>query len=228
MSGTLTTGDPTWDRPSCTAYSGNTEWYDWYEFTVSVTGTYDIEIVGLTGDLDDPYYLLYEDSFNPADPFTNCIAADDDGGSYSELASGLSVNLTAGTTYILVTTQCCDGTTPGEDDGGYTNRIQLVLAEEEAAPVEPPPGPDMVPIPAGAVVGTFTEATALLYAPAADATTDTVITPGKTLWVFGLDASGMYYQVIMSGGYYWVPVGNIGPTYDDVWNGTPLPTEVVE
>lgn len=30
--------------------------------------------------------------------------------------------------------------------------------------------------------------------------------PGQSLYVFGVDASGEFYQVLMSGDFYWVPV----------------------
>ncbi len=89
-------------------------------------------------------------------------------------------------------------------------------------------GRDMVDLPAQAVVGTFVQNTPLLYAPDAAATTDTVLEIGKTLWVLGVDSSGQFYQVLMSGNKAWVPVSSMGPNFDEVWNGTPLPTTVVE
>ena len=89
------------------------------------------------------------------------------------------------------------------------------------------PGPDDVAMPAGSVVGAFVATTPLYRAPQADATTTYVMDAGKTLWVLGVDASGMYYKVILAGGYYWVPVSTMGPNYDAVWNGTPLPVTVV-
>ncbi len=97
----------------------------------------------------------------------------------------------------------------------------------EAEPV-PVPGPDMVEIPAGSVVGTFTGNTALLWMPDASAISPNVMAIGQSLWVTGLDESGGFYQVLLSGKFYWVPAGSIGPTYDDVWNGTLLPTTTIE
>lgn len=97
-------------------------------------------------------------------------------------------------------------------------------------PVNPnePPGPDMVEIPAGSVVGTFTGWTNLYSAPLEGAISEHVMAPGQWLWVTGLDESGLFYQVILSGKFLWSPVENIGPTYDDVWHGMPLPTQTVE
>jgi hypothetical protein len=105
---------------------------------------------------------------------------------------------------------------------------EVPVVEVEAVVEEPVPGPDMVAIPVGAVVGTFTTTTALYWSPdAADATSDVMLV-GQSLWVYGLDSSGAFYQVLLSGKTYWVPVGAVGPTFDAVWNGTPLPTTIVE
>ena len=89
------------------------------------------------------------------------------------------------------------------------------------------PGPDMVLIPEQAVVGAFVVDTVAYFAPQADAATEIVIEAGKTMWVYGVDESGMYYKVMLSGKYFWVPVGTLGPNYDEVWNGAPLPTDIV-
>jgi hypothetical protein len=89
------------------------------------------------------------------------------------------------------------------------------------------PGPDMVDIPSTAVVGAFVVTTPIYFAPQADAATTTVMEAGKTLWVYGVDASGKFYKVMMSGKFFWVPVSTMGPNYDAVWQGHPLPTDVV-
>lgn len=122
-SGNLGAGDPTWQRPTCHNVTDNVEWYDVQGFWVTQTGTYTITIANLTGNLDDPYYLLYQYSFSPTSPNANCVADDDDSGPYSDWASELNVTLIQGRQYFLVTTQCCDGTDVGGDDGGYTNQI---------------------------------------------------------------------------------------------------------
>jgi hypothetical protein len=43
-----------------------------------------------------------------------------------------------------------------------------------------------------------------------------------------VDASGEFYQFVWSCNLLWAPVNTLGPNFDDVWNGTPLPTTVVE
>ncbi len=89
------------------------------------------------------------------------------------------------------------------------------------------PGPDMVPLPETAAVGTFVASTPAFWTPDPTADTGVVFEAGKTIWVLGVDASGHYYQVVLSGIYLWVPVESIGPNYDAVWNGSPLPTAIV-
>lgn len=75
--------------------------YDTYTFTASVSGDY---IFNTTAAYDS-FVFLYEGSFNPADATTNGVMGNDDtifGNTF--YASGFEVTLTAGTTYIYVTT----------------------------------------------------------------------------------------------------------------------------
>jgi len=89
-------------------------------------------------------------------------------------------------------------------------------------------GADMVPIPSQAVVGSFVTTTPVYGSPDPNAASTTVMEAGKTAWVYGVDASGQFYKVMLAGKFFWVPVNTMGPNYDEVWNGTPLPTTVVD
>jgi hypothetical protein len=89
------------------------------------------------------------------------------------------------------------------------------------------PGADMVLIPSYAVQGTFVTTTYALFAPDAAAATTHVMEAGSSVWVYGTDESGQFYYVMLSGRFFWVPAATIGPNFDEVWQGTPLPTEVV-
>lgn len=90
------------------------------------------------------------------------------------------------------------------------------------------PGPDLVPIPEQAVVGSIVQTTPLYYEPRESALTDTVMEAGKTLWIYGMDESGAYYKGMLAGILFWLPVDTVGPNYDEVWHGTPLPADVVD
>jgi hypothetical protein len=85
-----------------------------------------------------------------------------------------------------------------------------------------------VPIPATAVVGTFLGDTPTYYEPGKLVVPSVVIQAGKTAWTLGVDETGAYRKIIWACQYLWVPEGSMGPNYDDVWNGKPLPMDVVE
>lgn len=84
-----------------------------------------------------------------------------------------------------------------------------------------------IPLTASSVVGTFVQTTPLYWQPNADGLTNIVIESGKSYWVLGQDESGAYYRVIIGCSPAWVPVSAVGPNYDDIWGGRPLPTNVV-
>ena len=138
FSGALAPGDTTWDRPYCDgSLEGSIEFYDQQTFHVTVDGNYDITMPVMTGTISpDGYFLLYEESFDATSPATNCIAEDDDGGAGSLDPAILGIPLVANTNYVLVTTQCCDGTSA--DEGiAYTNDItgpgEIVLGPFQVA-----------------------------------------------------------------------------------------------
>ncbi|MBI5961375.1 MAG: hypothetical protein HY866_21730, partial [Chloroflexi bacterium] len=54
------------------------------------------------------------------------------------------------------------------------------------------------------------------------------IPAGNSARVIGQDASGQYYKIIWVCDFVWVSKATMGPNYDQVWNGAPLPTGVVE
>lgn len=97
-------------------------------------------------------------------------------------------------------------------------------ADDVAA--EPVPGCDvLITIPANAVGATITAETPVYWQPGA--VTAEVFPAGLNVRALGVDASGMYTKVVYACGYYWVPSNVIGPNFDAVWNGAPLPTDVV-
>ena len=89
-------------------------------FSVDTGGSYTITMTAATGPSPDGFFALYETRFDPANPQTNCKTTNDDIG--SGFSPSIVFTLQAGRTYVLVTTQCCDGTTAGEEIG-YTNEI---------------------------------------------------------------------------------------------------------
>lgn len=85
----------------------------------------------------------------------------------------------------------------------------------------------MMDMPSTAVVGAFVAETRAYWTPGALIEPEVVFEAGKTAWVLGVDETGEYYKIVWGCSYLWVPVSSMGPNYDEVWNGTPLPTDVV-
>lgn len=83
---------------------GNQAYFHTYLFTPSVTGTYTFAGCG-TPNTFDIFGSLYQNAFNPAAPATNLLQADDDanGAGCSPWGASMTQNLTAGVTYVLVT-----------------------------------------------------------------------------------------------------------------------------
>lgn len=91
------------------------------------------------------------------------------------------------------------------------------------------PGCDLLlNVPETAVGGTFVTDAPIFWAPDSSATTEYVITAGNSALVIGVDASGQFRKIVWGCDLLWVPAGALGPNYDAVWNGAPLPADVVD
>jgi hypothetical protein len=86
----------------------------------------------------------------------------------------------------------------------------------------------LMPIPATAVGGAFVADAPTYWAPGEPTNPLVTIKAGNTARVIGKDASGQYYKIIWVCDFLWVPVNTMGPNYDSVWNGAPLPNEIVQ
>ncbi|MBP8974695.1 MAG: hypothetical protein KBH93_12545 [Anaerolineae bacterium] len=120
---------------------------------------------------------------------------------------------------------------------GFSEQLVMeVTGECDGLPwVEPEPEPAalpgcdvLMPIPATAVGGTFVADAPVYWAPGELTSPLVTITAGNSARVIGLDSTGEYYQIIWVCDFVWVPRATLGPNYDAVWNGAPLPTAVVE
>ncbi len=87
------------------------------------------------------------------------------------------------------------------------------------------PGCDQfMPISSSSVVGTFVLNAPLYWAPGELVQPYTEIPAGKTAWVIGVDPSRQYYQIVWVCNVLYVPRYTMGPNFDSVWTGRPLPT----
>ena len=104
----------------------------------------------------------------------------------------------------------CTGGSVASNGSDYATRLANV------------PGCDArIQIPNNAVMGTFTRATDTYYAPGALTHPVVNIPAGKTAWVISND--GDYYHILWGCTFLMVPVDSMGPNYDALWNGKPLP-----
>jgi|GEM_PF-6138084 len=112
-SGVLANTDARWDRnvsgTTCGATAVYDEYYDILTFTVSTTGSYTFDMCTPGTDWDG-HASLYQNSFNGSNPCgtpANFIIANDNGNTAVGNCDNdprITATLTAGTTYILVTT----------------------------------------------------------------------------------------------------------------------------
>jgi hypothetical protein len=88
------------------------------------------------------------------------------------------------------------------------------------------PGCDaLIPMPTQARMGQFVMTTPIYWGPGNLVSPIVELEAGKTAWVFGVDASGAYYQILWQCARLWVPVNSMIPANDGVnWLGAPLPT----
>jgi len=80
-----------------------------------------------------------------------------------------------------------------------------------------------MPLSETAVVGAFVKTTPTYWTPSQLTNPLITIPAGKTAWVLGRDPTGQYYKIVWVCSLLWVPVNAMGPNYDDVWKGRPLP-----
>ena len=118
---------------------------------------------------------------------------------------------------------------PGFSGGvSYVSTITWDCTTGETIVVEKPGCDVLMPIPATAVGGTFVADAPVYWKPGELTNPLVTIKAGNSARVLGLDASGEYYKIIWVCNFLWVPRATLGPNYDAVWHGAPLPTGVVK
>jgi hypothetical protein len=193
-----------WVSLSCTqgAFS-----FDWVEVPESRPLAQNENILARVEVWDSTGTLLGTQNFGPLEVFT--------GGPFSGTISFSQTPVSPVTFKLFYLIEY----PTGADGAWFEADRRVVEANCQAAP-----GCDVqMPIPDTAVVGAFVRTTPAYWAP--DKLTNPLITipVGKTAWVLGTDPSGRYYEIVWVCDLLWVPVNTMGPNYDDVWKGRPLP-----
>jgi hypothetical protein len=115
--------------------------YNVFQFTVTVGGQYSFLSTSLEPVNLDPFLVLYANAFNPLNPLTNFVIANDDFNG-SRTQSGFTTTLSVGTSYFLVTTGKTGA--PGVlffDAGRFTNTISGPGSIAAGAPTSTVPEP---------------------------------------------------------------------------------------
>jgi hypothetical protein len=214
LSGTISPGGPTMPvvfitTPNCTGQGATQVLYAQHQFTVDANGTYDFSV---SSDAGFASVYIMSASFNPANGFPACLAADNSGNPVT-----VSLNLTAGTTYYAIPFD----DTFAQVGGSYTLTISgpggVGLAGSGGCGID---------IPAGSVVGEA-PAGAQVFSSPGNVAPGIVLNPG-TYWVIGQDASQTYYKVVLACQFVWVRKDTMGPSWQPPQNGAALPTGIVQ
>ncbi len=82
-------------------------------------------------------------------------------------------------------------------------------------------------VPSTSVVGEAPAGARVYYEPGKLTESPAITLNPGTYWVIGQDTSETYYKIVLACQFRWVLKDTMGPNYDTVWNGRPLPTLVV-
>lgn len=187
--------------------------YDSTTFVAPATGAYSFTLPVAVGYMS----LMAGSGFDPDQDFLL---------NPGYLASGgdvLAVSLQAGQTYTLVVDNndgygsraACEAAT-ATPSGAYSVRVSPGL---HAA------GCDQYLELDNAVVGTLVHSAPVYWRPGQSI--DLTLEAGKSFWVLGMDSAQEHYQIYIQCQKVWIPADAIGPNYDDVWQGRPLPTTII-
>ena len=213
FSGTLVPGGPTMNvvqitTPNCTGVVAFPVLYQAHSFRVDAAGTY---TVSATDTDNNPAVYLYENSFNPANGLTNCVAASNSG-----VSATFSFGLDPSKIYYVVAIE----DSFAQDGDSYQISISgpgNIFAGTGGCGID---------IPEGSVVGEAPLGAPVYYEPGKSAGS-LALNPG-TYWVIGQDASETYYKVVLACQFIWVRKDTMQPSYLPPQNGALLPTRIVK
>jgi len=218
LNGVLDASDPTMpvvfiSSPNCTGQGVTPVHYEAMVFSVGTTGVYTLDLTS-TGAFASFY--LYAGSFDPSNGMANCVAAD------NSAPEQITYNLVQNSAYYVVVIDDTFAQVGGSYTVQFSGPGNIYIGNAGG------PGCDvLMPIPATAVGGTFVADAPVYWKPGELTSPVVTIRAGNSARVLGLDASGQYYKIIWVCDFVWVPKATLGPNYDAVWNGAPLPTGVV-
>jgi len=209
-------------RAQTDVYSGTLDYhshpYADYPVFIESGSTVELKVdCGTPNTLDPVVQLIH--------PNGEYIAADDDSGdgpcAGSFRGSRLVFTASDGGTYTVRVTSFWYAT--GEENPAAYGPYTLTVNGD----YHTFPGCDQLPMPASTVGGRMLSDMAVSWMPGQLVDPPVVLTAGTAVKVLGLDETRTYYQIAFACDFLWVPIGSVGPNMDPVWNGAPLPTEII-
>ncbi len=174
---------------------------------------------GLGGTFEQTTFIFTFENINAVGA-TVRLVSDGSGSAASTLAGPISVPGTL--TYAMPPAGSQPSGLGYYFDSGDRGNVRLTVSCQVA-------GCDaLVPIPSQAVSGAFTQDAQIYWAPGKLVEPLMTIPAGNTYLVAGEDATHMYRKILIACNWVWVLKDKVGPNFDAVWNGKPLPTDVVE
>jgi len=169
----------------------------------------------------DPVLSVYFPGSDPNDTI-NADVYNDDGFGLDDDPNGVDCNAFDSSRVFFTAPVTGVYTLRADGFGSATGPYILSITDS-------PPGCDAsLNIPSTAAMGAFVADAPVYSNPGVLIDPPITIPAGKTFWVLGLDATGQYYQIYLECSSVWVPASAVGPNFDDLWQGRPLPTEIKE
>ncbi len=169
----------------------------------------------------DPVLSVYYPGSDPSNPGDYDQYDDDGFGTYYD-PNGVNCNAFASSRVIFTTPVSGTYTFRADGYSDATGPYILTISDNTAGGCD-----TRMVIPSTAVGGTFVSDALLYSEPGNPISPALTMTAGKSALVLGVDTSGQYYEILWVCSYLWVPRDSMGPNYDAVWGGRPLPTNVI-
>ncbi len=196
ISGTIDASNPTMpvvfiSTPNCTGPGASLVHYEAIPFSVDADGSYTIEV---TSDGGFASMYIYENSFDPANGFVNCIAADNSGNPVS-----VSESLTAGTSYFLVVFDDTFDQLGGNYSASFSGPGNISVGSEGAC---------LNPLPVGSVVYELPAGAPAFFAPNLESQTGFAI-PAGTWWITQFSGDFAQVWIACQANLVWVPTNAV-------------------
>ncbi len=177
--------------PNCTGQGASLVLYETVPFSVDADGSYTIDVVS-DGGFASIY--LYENSHDPANGMTNCIAADNSGNPVS-----ITSSLTAGRSYFLIVFDDTFAQVGGNYTASFSGPGNINIGLGTAC---------LNPLPIGSVVYELPAGAPAFFAPNLESQTTFAI-PAGTWWITQFSGDFAQVWIACQANLVWVPTNAV-------------------